>query len=164
MMAQKDITRKIQVIFLSSASSPAVTLSASAIQSAMLSSASVCALLLTRPAALSFTAFGGIQIRFLKRCNDCNKIHTIYLCSTLITYKMYTLNPLNGGRRCWKSPNILRGAASAQNACNFWHAKFHVRVFSQSGLGVQAFKFKLRSGPPLPSSFTFLPLFNLNPT
>ncbi len=35
---------------------------------------------------------------------------------------MYTLRPLNGGRRCRKPPNILRGAASARNTCNFWHA------------------------------------------
>ncbi len=77
---------------------------------------------------------------------------------------MYTLNPLNGGSRGWKSPSILRGTASARNACNLRHAKFHVRVFSQSGLVVQAFEFKLGSGSPSPSSFTFSPLFNSNPT
>ncbi len=77
---------------------------------------------------------------------------------------MYNLKPLNGGSSCRKSPNILRGAASARNTCNLWHANFHVCVFSQSGLGVRAFKFRLRPGPPSPSSSTFSPLINLNPT
>ncbi len=60
-----------------------------------------------------------------RRCNNYNKNSHDCLGNTIF---YFTLKALSGGSSCRESPNVMRGAIFARNACNLRHTKLPVRA------------------------------------